>query len=224
MQNAEKLDSAYTRGSGAVAGSLRDEVTALLRHEVAAMNIENFLVRPKRRLVEKYAKAEAWTNLSKESLSELAEGLATLPTELEAEDQESKQFDLIILRLQLALLRKQVGFAKMSEQVKGIAGLLEEKAAIPMVQQQLAFILEIQIDEWWQDVTVGMLENARKRLRALVKFIEKRQRKPIYSSTSSSTTSPNTAPWNPRASTNRCSRTSALRVRTVSSRQCSWMR
>ena len=38
----------------------------------------------------------------------------------------------------------------------------------------------MQTDLWWQDVTVGMLENARKRLRGLVHLIEKRKRKPIY--------------------------------------------
>ena len=35
-------------------------------------------------------------------------------------------------------------------------------------------------DEWWQDVTVGMLENARKRLRALVKLIEKAKTTIVY--------------------------------------------
>jgi type I restriction enzyme R subunit len=64
--------------------------------------------------------------------------------------------------------------------VKAIAGLLEEKASIPMVQRELALILEIQTDEWWQDVTTPMLETVRKRLRALVKLIDKQKRKPIY--------------------------------------------
>lgn len=35
-------------------------------------------------------------------------------------------------------------------------------------------------DEWWKDVTLGMLENARKRLRALIKLIEKSKRKVVY--------------------------------------------
>ena len=39
---------------------------------------------------------------------------------------------------------------------------------------------DIQTDEWWQDVTTPMLETVRKRLRALVKLIEKQARKPIY--------------------------------------------
>src|SRR5204862_7368111 len=33
---------------------------------------------------------------------------------------------------------------------------------------------------WWENVTPLMLENARKRLRLLVKLIDKQQRKPIY--------------------------------------------
>ena len=144
------------------------------------MNLENFLVRPKRRLVEKYANAEAWSKLPTEALSELASEVAGLPTEVEAEDQESKRFDLLMLRLQLAVLRSEPGFKKISEQIRAIAGLLEEKASIPMVQAQLALIQEVQEDEWWQDVTVVMLENVRKRLRALVKLIDKQQRKPIY--------------------------------------------
>ena len=64
--------------------------------------------------------------------------------------------------------------------MKAIAGLLEDAASIPMVQAQMALIHDIQTDEWWQDVTVPMLDQARKRLRLLVKLIEKQARKPIY--------------------------------------------
>ena len=38
----------------------------------------------------------------------------------------------------------------------------------------------MQTDEWWQDVTVPMLEAMRRRLRDLVQLIDKRQRKPVY--------------------------------------------
>ena len=64
--------------------------------------------------------------------------------------------------------------------MKEIAGLLEEKDAIPMVREQMALIQDVQTDEWWQDVTVPMLETMRRRLRDLVQFIDKRQRKPVY--------------------------------------------
>jgi len=86
----------------------------------------------------------------------------------------------LILNLQLAMLRAEPAFERLREQVKGIAGLLEEKAGIPMVREQLPLIQDLQSEEWWQDVTTPMLETVRKRIRALVKLIEKEKRKPIY--------------------------------------------
>jgi len=159
---------------------LRRDIAELLRTEVAAMNAENFIVRTKRRLVEKYAKPEAWKELKLESFVELAREVAGLPSELEAEDEEAKRFDLLMLHLQLALLRAEPSFERLRDQVKDIAGLLEEKSSIPMVREQMPLIQDLQTDEWWQDVTSPMLENVRKRIRALVKLIEKQKRKPIY--------------------------------------------
>src|SRR5207245_4642466 len=66
------------------------------------------------------------------------------------------------------------------EQVKELAGLLEEKSAVPMVREQMALIQDVQTDEWWQDVTVPMLEGMRRRSRDLIKLIEKQKRKPVY--------------------------------------------
>jgi type I restriction enzyme R subunit len=159
---------------------LRDDVAGLLHAEVMAMNPENFVVRPKRRLVEKYAEPQAWTTLKEDSLAELAHEVAGLPSEQKPEDEEAKRFDLLILSLQLALLRKERAFQRLRDQVMAIAGLMEEKANIPMVQQELSLIQDVQSEEWWQDVTTAMLENARKRLRELVKLIDKQKRKPIY--------------------------------------------
>ena len=44
----------------------------------------------------------------------------------------------------------------------------------------MVLIQAIAGDEWWEDVTVAMLETARKRLRALVKLIEKSKKKIVY--------------------------------------------
>ncbi len=159
---------------------VRRAASERLHNEVAAMNVDNFVIRPRRRVVEKYAKPEAWTVLSPEALMELAQEVAGLPSEIEAEAEEARRFDLLSLRLQLVVLRHEPGFERLRDQVKSIAGLLEEKAAIPMVSAQMPLIQEIQSDEWWQDVTVPMLEIVRRRLRDLVKFIEKQQRRPIY--------------------------------------------
>jgi len=159
---------------------LRQELANLLNTEVAAMNTENFIVRPKQRFVEKYANSAAWASLSIDDFLELSQEIAGLPSQLETETEEIKRFDVLMLKLQLAILRSDSTFKRLQEQVKSLAGLLEEKSAIPFVQEQLALIQDVQTDEWWQDVTLPMLEVLRKRLRGLIKLIEKQKRQPIY--------------------------------------------
>ena len=175
-----EIDHPSSASVDAASAELRGEVASLLNTEVAAMNLDNFVVRPKRRLVEMYAKPEAWEVLSNESRSELGHEVAGLPSELASEDEEAKRFDLLILKLQLAVLRVEPSFERLRDMVKSIASALEEKAIIPMVKPHLPLIQDLQTDEWWQDVTTPMLEQVRKQLRALVKLIDKLQRKPIY--------------------------------------------
>lgn len=159
---------------------VRSAVAELLQREVAAMKLDNFIVRPHRRLVEKYARPEAWIALTSDALAELSQKIAGLPTELDPENEETKRFDLLVLKLQLALLRTEPGFAQLRDRVREIAGLLAEKDAIPMVREQMPLIQDLQTEEWWQDVTVSMLEAMRRRLRNLVQLIDKRQRKVVY--------------------------------------------
>ena len=179
-ESCKVKESATTYGDPETDDAVRWSLAELLQSEVAAMNLDNFVVRPRRRLVEKYAKPEAWVSLPAEALTELSHEVAGLPSELPLENEEAKRFDLLALSLQLALLRHEPGFPRLCDRVMQIAGLLEEKAAIPMVWDQMALIQDVQADEWWQDVTVPMLEVMRRRLRSLVQLIDKIQGKLIY--------------------------------------------
>ena len=164
--------------------SLRKDTATTMQARVAAMNVDNFLVRPRRRLVELYREAASWSALTAQAADELAaptSGLASMPSEEAAEDEEAKRFDLLMLRAQLAMLRAEPGFERWRKQVRAIAGLLSEQAAIPMVKREMVLIESLQDDEWWQDATAPMLEVVRRRLRSLIKLIERRARKVIYS-------------------------------------------
>lgn len=155
---------------------LRTELAERLRTEVAAMNLDNFLVRPKRRLVEQFVKSEAWTELTPEEQTHLKQEVAGLPSSIATDTLEAKQFDLLILRMQLTLLRGEPGFEKMKANVLEIARLLEEQTAIPAVAAKLPLLQEVQSPLFWEDVTVVELERVRRELRELVQFIERRKR------------------------------------------------
>jgi type I restriction enzyme, R subunit len=159
---------------------LRDGTAAHLQQIVAAMNRDNFVVRPQRRYVEKFAKPETWKTLTPDDQAEAARTLASLPTEFVDEDEEAKRFDLLVLRTQLAILQAKPEFGSLRDQIRAIASALEEQEAVPAIKAEMVLIQAIAGEEWWQDVTVGMLENARKRLRLLVKLIEKSKKKVVY--------------------------------------------
>jgi type I restriction enzyme R subunit len=159
---------------------LQQGLTDALHGEVTLMNPENFIVRPHRRHLEKYAQREKWQQLTPEDLLELNLHLAGLPAELPQEDETAKRFDLLILNLQLALLEKSTSFARYRDTVIEIAVGLEAKGAIPMVAEQMELILDLQTEEYWRDITLPMLEQVRLRLRKLVAFLDKGQRRIVY--------------------------------------------
>jgi type I restriction enzyme R subunit len=167
-------------GEPASDSELRTELIETLQDEVNAMNVDNFVVRSQRRLVEKYQKPESWVEISDDAAGELAGSIAGLPSQHTDDDEESKRFDLLILRLQLALLRSDPGFEKLRKIVVALARSMEDQSSIPMFRAQLELIQEVQTDDFWQDVTVTLLERVRRRLRGLVKLIEKAKRRPIY--------------------------------------------
>jgi type I restriction enzyme R subunit len=177
----EVKEAAIAYGDPKTEAELRRLLAVRLHEEVSAMNPDNFVVRPRRQLVEAYRNPQAWLKLTPGKLEELSEEIAGLPSALPAEAEEAKRFDMLVLSLQLALLRNEPAFERLRDQVRAIAGLLEEKSAIPMVKAQMALLQELQSDVWWEDVTLPMLEIVRRRLRELVRLIERKKRRPVYS-------------------------------------------
>ena len=160
---------------------LRDGLAAELRTEISGMSLDNFLVRPQRRYVEKYSTGEAWSKVDADVRHELIDHVAGLPSAVVDDDLAAKQFDLVVYRAELALLRVDPAFQGLRTRITEIASLLEELGNVPMVAAEMALILEIQTDEFWQDITLPMLETVRRRLRALVKLIEYKKRTLVYS-------------------------------------------
>lgn len=150
---------------------LYEGVRAQLRQEVAGMPLDNFIVRTKRRYVEKYQDGAAWSHLGEEDRHELVEHVAGLPTSLTDPDVDAKRFDLLCLRIQLAMLRN-ITFAPLRKAFIEQVHQLESKGAVPDVARCMALILEVQTDEWWTDATPEMVEIARRRLRSLMNLIE----------------------------------------------------
>ena len=160
--------------------ALRTSTKKTLHEIVAGMNLDNFVVRPHRKAVERFATADSWGALTSDD-AEAALALAGLPSAIRDDDEDAKRFDLLILRRQLSQLDGDAVLAeRLREAVQNIGAALLGKTAIPSVAEQAVLIESVAGDEWWIDVTLPMLELARLRLRSLVRFIEKTSRNPVY--------------------------------------------
>ncbi|MCU7865920.1 MAG: DEAD/DEAH box helicase family protein, partial [Candidatus Thiodiazotropha sp. (ex Lucinoma borealis)] len=163
LQNAHPED-------GAVA-ALTDQLKDQMHGVVAAMNLDNFIVRKQRKNVETYANRERWAEISEDEADLIAGNLSGLPSP-DDDDEFSRRFDLLILNLQLAILQNNPSQVTYQTKIREIAKGLENKSTIPSVKAQLDLIQELQTDLWWMDVTLPMLEDVRIRLRSLTRFID----------------------------------------------------
>lgn len=165
-------------GTTSEAGLLVD-LSLRLQEQVRGMNLDNIVVRPHRRLVETYAGPDAWRRLDQAAAVEVT-GLAGLPSAVTDDDEQAKRFDVLMLRMQLAMIDGDVGFDRMRAQVQQIALALADQRQIPAVRDQHVLLDDIAADEWWADVTLPLLELVRRRLRNLVKLIDKARRTIVY--------------------------------------------
>ncbi|WP_404976897.1 MULTISPECIES: DEAD/DEAH box helicase family protein [unclassified Acidovorax] len=160
--------------------AIRSDTAALLQSMVAGMSLANFVVRPQRRWVEAWAQPEAWRRPTPEQLSDVATHLSGLPTAVRDDDEDAKRFDALLLSTQLTLLRSEPGLDRLQTKVQQLASSLLELANVPSVREHLLLIDAVAGDEWWQDVTLPLLEQVRRKLRSLIKLIEKSSRKVVY--------------------------------------------
>ena len=176
-----RLELLQTLDAVTALGDERAEIAATLHRTVASMNPDNFLVRPHLELVERFSSFEAWETASLADLAELNERVAKLPDQLDADSEDAKRFDVVMLNAQLGLLRREPFERQRKRIIRVASALADLGTAIPVVAQQQELIADIQTDEWWADVTYPMLEDARKRLRDLVQLIVHTNKNVLYS-------------------------------------------
>lgn len=161
--------------------ALKNSLTDLLHGEVAAMHRDNFIVRPHLETVERFQAPETWTQLSEDDRETLQRRVAGLPSQLETDDIESRLFDLTVLRMQLALIDQDAdALERGRRKVIEIAMLLEDKTAVPAVAAQVALLAAVQEAGFWEGIDLAGLEDLRLRLRSLTPFIDKKERRVIY--------------------------------------------
>lgn len=108
--------------------------------------------------VEDFKNRTRWDHLTSADLLVLRNEVAGLPTEVQQENPAAKFFDLLICKLQLAILRKDPTAPGLILRVREIASRLEEMERIPVIAREMQLIQEVQSESFWAGVTLPMLE------------------------------------------------------------------
>lgn len=176
----EGTRSHYEGGHTMDERQLRNLVADQLHHYVAEMNVDNFIVRPHRQYVDRYSNKDFWNRLSALDRQDLAEHVASLPTQLVDDDEDAKRFDMLLLQTQLATLNESADIVALKQRIQKIARLLEAQASIPAIQAHMALIQSLGDEIWWENITAPQLEIVRRKLRALIKLIPKSEKVVVY--------------------------------------------
>lgn len=156
------------------------DYTNELHKIIASLDQTRFEVRKSLVFVKTFTERERWSNLSVGDISDINNHLSNLSTLKTDNDEIAKRFDLLALRLQLALLNGSKSQDNYIAQIFSIGNSLYKKRNIPAVAEKLPIIKQIISQEFWKNVSLNQVEHIRIEIRALIKFIDKESLKPVY--------------------------------------------
>ncbi|WP_193106990.1 DEAD/DEAH box helicase family protein [Brachybacterium sp. FME24] len=157
---------------------VRSDAVDWLTSFVAGIPADSFLARPHGELISRYSSRTGWAApLPAVAADDAAAALGALPSSASADDEQAKRFDLVVLQRELAQLEGDDPIAARTRKtMQGVATRLLEKQTIPQVAAAAELLQEVAGDDWWDGATLSMLERARRGIRMLVQFLDKRQR------------------------------------------------
>ncbi|GAB2721419.1 restriction endonuclease subunit R [Hymenobacter frigidus] len=156
-----------------------DELRKHLHEQVEQLEEDSFLVRQHWRVVEKYRDVHRFNALNELEVKELCDHLAPIVFEPE-EDELAKRFDQLCYTMQLDVLKNGTVSAHLVQETRSLADALSKRAAIPLVNQKMPLIKQVQGDAYWTTMPLSKAEDLRKELRNLMRFIQTEKRPPVY--------------------------------------------
>lgn len=159
---------------------LAESYTNELHNIINNLDEDRFQVRKHLRIVTAFKNRERWNNLTVGDIVDICDNISSLSVTRYEDDEFAKRFDLLALRLQLAILKKSTSQESYITRIYDIAGKLFKKRNIPVVLEKLSLIIMIKEHQFWSTVDIQQIEHIRIELRDLIKFIDKESIAPIY--------------------------------------------
>lgn len=145
---------------------------------VQALNEDNFRVRMELHFVHKYKNIGEWTALGTLGVGEIKQHISSLIVPLN-DDELAKRFDLLMYTIELAQLRGN-NATKPIRSVIETAEHLSKLGTIPEIRSKKHIIDKVRTEEFWENVNIFELEDAREALRELLKYLQKNDQTIYY--------------------------------------------
>lgn len=177
---SQALSSNFTPQDNEELVTFKTSLLDTIHKTILNLNRNSFRVKAVLESVDKYSQRERWNNLSLTDTTEIFKNITAL-VEPQEKDEDARNFDLMILRLMLAITDGNEPVYKYVGRLKTIGKTLLKKSNLPVVkrkEQTLRMIVDEQF--WSNEVSVVSLEKVRQDIRELIRLIEKEQKRLVY--------------------------------------------
>lgn len=152
------------------AKGLHNELKTILQSDISKLSDMHISVRNKWPFVDKFRKADKWTYISEVDVIDLKNEIAPLlPKSMDNE--MAKKFDLLSLYVQLGIVDDSFESDRHIGQITQIADALCNRASTPDIKAKMPLLNEIMTVEFWDNRTLASIENMRKEIRDLLKYL-----------------------------------------------------
>lgn len=152
------------------AKGFHDELKTMLQSDVAKLDDAHISVRNHWPSVSKYRDPEVWQYISEVDVLDLKNEIAPLlPKSMENE--LAKRFDLLSLYVQLGLVDETFESGAHEAQITQIVDALRKQASVPDIKAKMPLLNEVMTSAFWNNKTLFSIENMRKEIRDLLKYL-----------------------------------------------------
>lgn len=152
------------------AKGFHDELKTILQTEAGKLNDAHISVRDHWPAVSKYRDPAAWQYISEVDVIDLKNEIAPLLPKT-MENELAKKFDLLSLYVQLGMVDEAFDSSRHEVQITQIADALRKRSTIPDIKAKMMLLNEIMTSAFWSEKTLASIENMRKEIRDLLKYL-----------------------------------------------------